>query len=300
MQAPNKILMRKPVNFSFNEETAGSNSFQNLTNSDNISEKVMQEWEEAKNEIESHGISVYSDFPDNEDFTPDEIFPNNWFSIQPGGELVIYPMEAKNRRLEKNHHILSWLKESFPINKTIDLSQFEEVNKFLEGTGSIVFDHDNCVAYCCESIRSNINLFEQLCRDLGYRSVSFLSVDLQGSPIYHTNVVMSVGSDYVVICLDSIENTMERSMIKFTVEESNKTLIDISYNQMNSFCGNIIELSNEQRELFTVMSKTSYESFTYDQISRIESHSKIITCDVSTIEKIGGGGIRCMIAGIHL
>ena len=300
MQAPNKILMRRPVNFSFNEETAGSNSFQNLSNSENIGIKVIKEWENAKMNIESYGITVLSEFPDNSEFTPDEIFPNNWFSVQPKGELIIYPMEAKNRRLEKNPFVLSWLKENLPITNTLDLSSFENENKFLEGTGSIVFDHDNKNAYCCESTRSNIFLFEQLCDYLDYKPVSFLSLDLAGLPVYHTNVMMSVGTNYIVICLESIENIMERSMIKSIIQNSRKTLIDISLKQMNSFCGNIIELSNNQGELYTIMSSKSFENFTENQKDIIENKSRIISCEIPTIENIGGGGIRCMIAGLHL
>ncbi len=300
MQAPNKVLLRRPIHFKFNPETATSNSFQNQSEVKLNSNVILDEWNSVVELLTLHGIRVYHDFPPNQKETPDEIFPNNWFSLQPNGELILYPLEAKNRQLERNTLIIDWIKTEFYPTEVLDLSPNENNKHYLEGTGSIVFDHDNRIAYCCESSRSNIPLFERLCHHLNYKAVSFLSVDLNGKPIYHTNVVMSVGTNYVVICLESIDNQLERSMIKSTIENSGKELIDITFDQMNNFCGNIIELSNDSGDLFTIMSTRSFEAFNSNQKAIIKKHSKIIHTAIPNIELIGGGGIRCMIAGLHL
>ena len=288
--------MRFPYHFKFNEITAESNKFQ--SKSDFNVDKVKEEFNEAVLKITNQGIEILHDFPENESDTPDEIFPNNWFSSHPDGKLVLYPMAAPNRRLERSPFIINHLQKN-GHSELIDFTSFESQNQFLEGTGSIIFDHQNKLAFACESERTNVQLFSSLCKQLGYQSFSFLSVDLSGFPIYHTNVVMSIGENYAVICLDSIENTIERNMINQALKQTGKTIIDITLNQMNLFCGNIFEVRNDNDELITLCSKTAFDAFTPNQRAQIEQTSKLVYCDIPTIEKIGGGSVRCMMAGIY-
>lgn len=276
--------------------TAESNKFQ--SKSDFNVDKVKEEFNEAVLKITNQGIEILHDFPENESDTPDEIFPNNWFSSHPDGKLVLYPMAAPNRRLERSPFIINHLQKN-GHSELIDFTSFESQNQFLEGTGSIIFDHQNKLAFACESERTNVQLFSSLCKQLGYQSFSFLSVDLSGFPIYHTNVVMSIGENYAVICLDSIENTIERNMINQALKQTGKTIIDITLNQMNLFCGNIFEVRNDNDELITLCSKTAFDAFTPNQRAQIEQTSKLVYCDIPTIEKIGGGSVRCMMAGIY-
>jgi hypothetical protein len=297
LQNPSEVLMRAPIHFSFNDETAASNAFQNSSSISNLSEIVLDEFKNAVTLLENNGIVVHSEFPVNLQNTPDEVFPNNWFALLPSGELVLFPMEAPNRRLERNETIIDSLKKR--ASKVIDLSSFEDQNRFLEGTGSIIFDHDHRLAFCCESSRSDVKLLESLCRQINYEAISFLSEDLNGQAVYHTNVVMSIGENYVVICLESINDLLERAMIKAKIETTGKAIIDISFDQVNSFCGNILELKSKSGALKTIVSSTAFDTFRSDQKEILSRSSDLVVIPVDTIEKVGGGSIRCIIAGLH-
>jgi hypothetical protein len=293
------LLMVEPNDFGFNEETSGSNSFQKKSEKNDSKEKALLEFENAIALLRKNGIHVIS-FPSPKNFKcPDAVFPNNWFSTHQSGQLVIYSMLTLNRRAERNPLIIDYLKNNFEVSEIIDLSTNESENKILEGTGSIVFDHENKLAYACISPRTNENLLDELCKKLNYTPIVFEALDLNGNQIYHTNVVMAIGKKYFVICLDCIENTLEKSMIRQKIKESGKELIEISISQMNSFAGNMLEVQNSAEKSILVMSTTAYNSLSTSQIKILSNYSQLLPIDIKTIETIGGGSARCMMAEIY-
>lgn len=289
-----QILMVRPVNFGFNNETAISNKFQQSSSLLDVKSLAVSEFDQMVQMLTEAGIEVQvfedSVYP----ITPDAIFPNNWISTSSNGQVTIFPMEANNRRLERRTDILNFLEENFLVSTTIDLTVFEKENKFLEGTGSIVFDHDNKVAYACLSSRTNKEIFNDYCHRIGYQPISFLATDQNGHPIYHTNVLMNVGTEYIVICLESILLS-DQSIVLSTLRESDKEIILINQEQMNHFAGNMIQLKGING-FETIISKSAYNSLTKEQISKLETYSHLLVIPIPTIEKIGGGSVRCMIA----
>jgi hypothetical protein len=299
MQAPQHLILVNPRDFGYNEQTALTNSFQHKVELDNVSEKLMREFHEVKSLLDKYNVA-YTVFESPLHVTvPDAIFPNNWFSVLPGGELIIFPMQAENRRQEVNEELIQFIATKFAATDFIDLRPNVDSGVFLEGTGSIVFDHVNKIAFAAESPRTNIQLFNALCKHIQYKPVSFLAVDMKGNPIYHTNVMMSIGTHAAVICLECIPDLIEREMLKQFLCSTGNEVVDISYAQMNSFCANILEVENIEGKLFWLMSETAKNAFTANQISQLTKQSVLVVCDVQTIETIGGGGIRCMLAGIH-
>ncbi len=300
MQTTSHILMIKPVAFDFNAETAVNNAFQQRGSNKQVQEKAEAEFDGFVQKLTDAGIdvTVVQDTPI--PHTPDSIFPNNWISFHHDGSIVLYPMFAVNRRAERKQNVFDSIQKKFSIRHTIDFTEREHQNRFLEGTGSMVLDRDNRIAYACISPRTEKTLFEEWCVQLGYKPCSFHSVDEHGGEIYHTNVMMCVADQYVVICLDSIPNTAERNLVTYTIAKSEKTLIDISYSQMNHFAGNMLQVKNKKGEKIVVMSSQAYRSLTKEQVNEIESYNRIIHSDLTTIETNGGGSARCMMAEIFL
>jgi hypothetical protein len=299
MQAPHHLILVDPRDFSYNDETSVTNSFQCKVELENISAKVQQEFTNVVNVLCEHKIAhtVFGS-PANVN-VPDAIFPNNWFAVLPTGQLIIFPMQAQNRRNEVNEEIIQFIATEFKGTDFIDLRPNVDSGVFLEGTGSIVFDHLNKIAFAAESPRTNIQLFNALCKHIGYKPISFLAVDLKGQPIYHTNVLMSVGTNSVVICLECIPDPIERAMLKQTLIDSKKDIIEIGFAQMNAFCANLLEVKNSKEDLYWLMSERAKNAFTAQQINQLSKGSTIVSCNIHTIETVGGGGIRCMLAGIH-
>ncbi len=302
MHSTNNILLIKPANFGFNSETAESNTFQNQTieNSSEINQKATQEFNGLVKKLLEKGIEVTVVCDTENPIKPDAIFPNNWGSFHSDGTVVIYPMLAANRRQEKRKEITQAIGEKFEIKEVIDLSNNEESDLFLEGTGSIVFDHSNKIAYACISPRTNRELFEQTSETLGYDSVSFQALDQSGNEIYHTNVMMNIGSVYAVICVESIADRIERQRVIESLENSGKEIIEISFDQMNSFCGNMLELEIPSGKNILAMSQNAFSSFTQTQEDALERYCELLPLQIDTIEKIGGGSVRCMISEIFL
>ena len=298
----NHILLVKPAHFTFNAETAGSNAFQNILNEkeDIIKTKVLTEFENAVAVIKAKGIDaiVVEDTPD--PVKPDAIFPNNWVSFHSDGTVILYPMYAPNRREERRMDVLEMLKKKFRIDQVIDLSKYEAEELFLEGTGSIIFDHQNKVAYACLSPRTDKELFEELCNYLKYKPVYFIAVDKKGKQIYHTNVMMCIAEKFVVICLESIANKEERTKVIQSFEETGHAIVDISFEQMNNFAGNMLEVKDDKGKHLLVMSKSAYDSLTDVQKVQIEAYAEPLPLSIKTIETIGGGSARCMIAEVFL
>ena len=294
-----KILMVCPNKFRNNEHTLLDNVFQSKkTNKNQIQYLATKEFNRLTELISNSGIEVFSFDDDSKFDTPDAVFPNNWISFHYHHKAVIYPMFAPNRRFERESKILDKLSGSgIEIELIKDYSLYENENRFLEGTGSIVLDRKSKKAYCSLSGRSDLSLFKKFCNDMSYIPVFFNSSH-QSKPIYHTNVMMSICNNFVIICLDSIKNEQERNNIIKNLNESGLEIIDISIDQMTSYLANSIQLINSDQSPILIMSSRAFNSISKSQIKRIESYTEIIHSDIRTIEDNGGGSARCMIAEI--
>ena len=294
-----RILMISPNKFRNNELTIVDNSFQSRqVNNTSISDNAISEFERLKETILKKDISVHALDDDSEFDTPDAVFPNNWISFHKSHKAVLYPMYASNRRLERKSSTLEKLSnQGLNIEIIKDYSHFENDNKFLEGTGSIVLDRKNKFAYCSLSSRSNNELLQLFCSEMNYTPIVFNST-YQSKPIYHTNVMMSICNNFSIICLDSIKDENQRRSVKANLKDSNLEIIDITIDQMCSFLGNSIQLIDSNYNPLLVMSSTAYESISSSQIKIIEKYTDIIHSDIKNIEKNGGGSARCMIAEI--
>ena len=304
MQTASTVLMVEPIAFGYNAQTALNNYFQVDQKDDNIQTKALDEFKSFSDKLKSKGINVISVKDTLEPHSPDSIFPNNWVSFHSDGKVVLYPMFAPNRRVERRADILEILKDNgFEITEIEDLSHFENQQKFLEGTGSMIFDHDHKIAYGSVSLRLDEELFRQFCTKFGFRPVVFHSYQNAGDqrlPIYHTNVMMCVADKFVVICLDCIDDELEREKVQEVIKSTQKEIIEISEDQMQQFAGNMLQVQNEAGEKFLVMSESAYRSLTAQQISAIEKYCEIIYSDLNTIETNGGGSARCMLAEVFL
>ena len=304
-QSTNSILMIRPNNFGYNEETALDNHYQNQGSLEmDSNENAQKEFDNMVFNLRQNGISVYVFQDDDINYTPDSIFPNNWISFHENGDVGLYPMYAENRRLERRPEVIKFLEdEGFNIDNIVDYSSAESENKFLEGTGSMILDRENRIAYCSISKRSNEDLFIEFCEDFEFTPVLFNSYQSVGDkrlPIYHTNVMMCVATNYVVICLDSIDDKKQRKNVSNFINESGKKIIEISENQVESFAGNMLELLNDKGDSILVMSKSAESSLSEIQKNSIKKYSKIISSNINTIEVCGGGSARCMMAEIFL
>jgi hypothetical protein len=297
-QNTNHIMMIRPVRFAYNEQTSASNSFQQVPDSTiGIQEKALIEFDGFVNILRNNGVHVWVVEDTEDPHTPDAIFPNNWISLHDDSRMVLYPMQAANRRLERRADIAHHLGETFNLLDIIDYTAAEKENKFLEGTGSMVLDRDFKVCYACISPRTNKELLLTFCADFSYSLVDFTATDRNGNLIYHTNVVMCVGQQFLVVCFDCIASEQDRKRI---VHATRKTIIEISYTQLEHFAGNMLELINEKGEHLLVMSEQAYKCLTASQVAQLEIFAKIITAPLYTIESNGGGSARCMMAEIFL
>lgn len=303
MQSTDTVLMIAPVAFGFNAETAQNNYFQVNAQNAETQIKALAEFNNFVEKLKSKGINVITIKDTLEPHTPDSIFPNNWISMHQDGRIVLYPMCAVNRRWERRNDILKMLQKDFRVKEIIDLSHPEQENLFLEGTGSMIFDHDHKLAYGSVSLRLDEKLFLDFCDKFGFRPIVFHSYQTANGkrlPIYHTNVMMCVAEQFVVICLDCIDNETERKNVANTILNSGKEIIEISESQMQQFAGNMLQVQNPEGNKFLVMSQSAYQSLTPVQISNIEKYSEIIYSDLETIETNGGGSARCMLAEVFL
>jgi hypothetical protein len=298
--------MIRPVRFGYNEETAENNAFQVKNNNDNqVQEKAVKEFDALVKLLTDEGVDVMviEDTPN--PHTPDSIFPNNWVSFHRKGIISIYPMFAVNRRNEIREDILKKIKERFLVKETayftVRLIQKHIIQKhFLEGTGSMVLDRDNGIAYACRSPRTSIKLLKAWCKHMGYTPIVFHALDENDHEIYHTNVMMCVGDQFVVICLECIKDDGEREVVVKKINSSRKKIIEISYNQVKHFAGNMLQVENKEGIKLLVMSTQAYTALTDEQKTVLNSYSRIVHSPLDTIESNGGGSARCMIAEIHL
>jgi hypothetical protein len=293
--------MIRPAAFGFNPETAVNNVFQvNSGNTEDISKEAIKEFDGfvdilTKNEID---VVVYQDTI--QPHTPDAVFPNNWVSFHEDGTCCIYPMFAENRRNERSKQVLELVKQKFQLTKIIDFTYLEDEMLFIEGTGSMVLDRENKIMYACISPRTSLKALYTFCDTMNYTAVHFNAFGINGIPVYHTNVMMSVAGDYVIACIDAINNPEEKKFITKAIHLTDKKLIEISVEQMNCFAGNMLQVINNKNEKILIMSKQAYESLTQQQIRELETFNSIVYANLKTIETNGGGSARCMMAEIFL
>ncbi|SHI35128.1 hypothetical protein SAMN05443429_101269 [Cruoricaptor ignavus] len=304
MQATDTVLMIEPVAFGYNAQTAENNYFQNNAESADTQGNALKEFNAFVEKLRAKGINVITVKDTLQPHTPDSIFPNNWVGFGSDGKVTLFPMFAPNRRDERRKEILEEVKnQGFTITEIVDLSGSENEGKFLEGTGSMIFDHDNKVAYGSVSLRLDEELFRDYCANIGYEPVVFHSFQTAGDerlPIYHTNVMMCVADRFAVICLDAIDSELEREMVEEKLKLTGKEIVEISEEQMQNFAGNMLQVRNSEGQTFLVMSESAYKSLSKQQISQIEKFSEIIYADLHTIETNGGGSARCMMSEVFL
>ncbi|MDR2085937.1 MAG: amidinotransferase [Dysgonamonadaceae bacterium] len=305
-QTTNTLLMIEPVAFGFNPQTAKDNYFQQFAHSpqSSIQEKALREFNQMIEILEAKGIEliVVKDTP--EPHTPDSIFPNNWISFHSDGRVVLYPMFAPNRRLERRLDILKEVeKKGFIISHVHDYSPFEKKGIFLEGTGSMALDRVNRTAYAALSMRTSRKLFYAFCKDFDYMPVCFSAyqtVENKRLPVYHTNVVMCIGDSYAVVCVNAVDDDSERQALIRSLTDNRKAIIPVSEAQMHCFAGNMLQIENREGKTFLVMSDSAFRSLNETQINRLNAYNEIIRIALPTIEKYGGGSVRCMMTEIFL
>jgi hypothetical protein len=299
---PSVVMMVRPVRFGYNVETAVTNTFQKNTGLDpeKVQKTALAEFDALVSKLRSEGVEVHVFEDANMPHTPDSIFPNNWISFHESGHMVLYPMLAENRRLERKEDIVNQIKELYASQSIHDLTVNEATGRFLEGTGSIVFDYINDVAYAAVSPRTDKELVNEICRVLGFRPVFFTSLDKKGTPVYHTNVIMCVGEKFAVICAESITEEGERKAVLNELLSGGKTVVEITQAQVEQFAGNMYELINSKGDHLLLMSEQAHRSLTEEQKKTLEGFCRIISSPLDTIELHGGGSARCMIADIRL
>lgn len=295
MALAKNVLLIKPKNFHSNPQTALDNNFQAIPlASEDVQKYAELEFDGLLKLLTEHKVKVELIEISDELETPDAIFPNNWFSTHPDGTMVLYPMKAVNRRLERRPELIELLHHRYP--NLLDLSRNEDRGLFLEGTGSIILDNINKKAYAALSERTSSNLLYEWSKKTNYETITFSAYDENEKLIYHTNVLLSIGEGFCILCSNAIKDTDELRLVKKSFQETGHEIIEINYSQLKKFCGNCIQLTNESGEKFLVMSSQAFGAFLPEQIARIEKYCKIIHTPLDTIESQGGGSARCMIA----
>lgn len=303
MQCASTLLMIRPATFRFNEQTSHSNFFQQTLGNfseEEILAKAQNEFDQMVKTLRENGIEILVINDSSDEIKPDALFPNNWISTDRNGNIFVFPMCTENRRLEKREDILDQLKQKFFVDTITDLSFFESENKFLEGTGSMVMDHIHKKIYAGISPRTNEELVHIFAEHIDYVPVCFYGSDQNNNSIYHTNVIMSIGERFAIVCFDSIKNEMEKQKIIDSLLHDKIDILEISSDQMNHFAGNMLQVKNNKKKDFLVMSEQAFQSLNEKQLSIIRKYSDILSVPIQTIETVGGGSARCMMAEIFL
>ncbi len=300
LQSPSAVVMVRPRAFASNPETRDDNAFQTLANRSAAatSAAARDEHDKAVEQLRAAGVTVHVFDDEGERDTPDSVFPNNWFSTHPGGHVAVYPMFVPSRRRERRSDVIEMLKHEYRVQDIIDYSGLEQDDLALEGTGAMVLDHVGRIAYTVRSNRADPVLLERFCTHFNYEPIAFDAKDAEGRDVYHTNVLMGIGTHYALICLDMISDPERRATVRARLEESGRTVIDLSHEQIADFAGNAIELSGNDG-LVLALSSRALMALTPAQVAVIEASATPLPLSVPTIET-AGGSVRCMIAGIHL
>ncbi len=296
LQAPQSVVMIRPHHFRSNPETQADNAFQRASIGD-VAGAARAEFDGVVAALRDHGVTVH-DFDDTGAETPDSVFPNNWFSTHAGGHVAVYPMYAANRRRERRWDVIDLLKTRYRVQDVIDYSGLEQDGLALEGTGAMVLDHIGRVAYVARSHRADPVLLERFCTHFNFEPIVFDAADAEGRPVYHTNVLMAVGTGIALVGLEMITDPARRAMVQERLEETGRDVIVLSAHQINEFAGNAIELSGRQGPVLAISAR-AMAALTPGQIKRIEAQVRILPLSIPTIET-AGGSVRCMIAGLHL
>ena len=301
------ILKVRPAAFGFNEETAANNYFQSDPDisKEELQQRALNEFDNMVQTLRSHDINVLVIEDTKEPAKPDAIFPNNWLSTSPDGVVSVFPMYAPNRRIEKRDEILEQLAATFVIRDVQDWSEYEAEGRFLEGTGSMVMDHDNKMIYACVSERTNLSVLEKYAAMNGYQAIVFLATDKNGMPVYHTNVAMALGESFCVLCEEAIEEEWELIAVRQLLESTNHAIIPITREQMHCFAGNMLEVkstpsSGSGGENILILSQTAFNSLRKEQKQMLEAYATLLPIAVPTIEEVEGGSVRCMMAEVFL
>ena len=302
MAITSTILMVRPAAFGFNAETAANNYFQSNPDISNaeLQKKALYEFDNMVAILRKRGVTVIVIEDTEIPAKPDAIFPNNWLSTSPNGTVTVYPMFAPNRRIEKREDIVQQLSKDFTVTNLQDWSEYEVEGRFLEGTGSMIVDHENAMIYAAISERTNLSVLEKFAATNNYQAVVFLATDKDGHPIYHTNVMMALGEDFSVLCEEAIEEEWELIAVRQLLESTNHAIIPITREQMCSFAGNMLEVKNDKEEHLLVMSQSAFDSLRKEQKNMLEAYATLLPIPVPTIEQVEGGSVRCMMAEIFL
>ncbi|HWR32466.1 MAG TPA: arginine deiminase-related protein [Chitinophagaceae bacterium] len=294
--------MIRPAGFGFNKETAANNYFQSNTRigKEEVRKKALAEFDEMVNLLRLHDINVLVINDTIEPPKPSAIFPNNWLSTSPDGIVSVFPMFALNRRAEKREDILKMLAEKFVVKDVQDWSEFEAEGRFLEGTGSMVMDHDNKMIYAAVSERTNLSVLEKFAASNSYQAIVFLATDKEGRPVYHTNVVMTLGENFAVLCEEAIDEEWELIAVRQLLESTHHAIIPITREQMQKFAGNMLEVKNNNGENILVLSQTAFDALRKEQKQMLQAYAKLLPIAVPTIEQVEGGSVRCMMAEVFL
>ena len=295
MQTTSKVFMVKPVRFGYNPQTAGNNAFSRPGHENSAQENALREFTSYVALLRANKIDVVIGEDTSTPHTPDSIFPNNWFSTHEDGTMVLYPMSTLNRRHERKEGLLEVIRKNFEVRRLIDLTWWENDNLYLEGTGSMVLDRENKIVYAAKSQRTSEKVLEDFCKQMCYTPVYFEAYDRQGVAIYHTNVMMSVGTAYAIVCMESIRPE-DRERVLGSIRDSGKKVLDISFDQLEHFAGNMLELRNTEGRPILVMSASARKSLTIEQNRELSAHYKLLSPQLDYIETHGGGSARCMLA----
>ena len=303
-QLAQTVLMIRPARFEGNPMTRESNRFQEAVAGSQQEQQAqaLREFEGLAAGLRDAGVDVIVVDDTPEPHTPDSIFPNNWISFHADGRVVLYPMEAANRRLERRTEIVDWLaaEHGFRVSEVVDLSGHESRGHFLEGTGSLVLDRASRIAYACVSSRTHMEPLGDFAQRLGYEPVTFDAVDRGGVPIYHTNVLMGVGENLAFICAEAIRRKDQRKAVLARLGASGHEVVTLSYAQLEAFAGNLLELRAAGGGRVVALSKRAWTSLGEDQRGRLRDNGACVVADVDSIERAAGGSVRCMLAEVHL
>ena len=300
-QSTNSVLMIRPSRFYPNPETAADNAFQRDANrdGDGLALAAKNEFDAAVQTLRAAGVNVQVFEDTAEPEKPDAVFPNNWISTHHDGRVALFSMYSALRRRERRQDIVEELRRHYRVTEVIDYSAFEDDGCYLEGTGSLVLDHLNKIAYVSLSNRSNPKVIRRFVEDFSYEPVTFTGIDSNGQPIYHTNVMMCIGTAFAMVGLEMIRNNVERQQVRARLEKAGKEIVELSADQIANFAGNAIELHNQDGEKLLVLSSRAAEALTAEQRERLTRYAGLTQLEIPTIE-LGGGSARCMIAAIHL
>ncbi len=300
-QCTSTVLMIRPKHFGFNDETATDNVFQedpgDLKSVD-VEKRAVEEFDAMVNTLRTNNVEVLVIEDTDTPVKPDAVFPNNWVSFHDNGAVITYAMNSEKRRLERRDDVVEQVMEMYGFDRRYSLEQYENKGHFLEGTGSMVLDRKNAVVYACISERTNPLLLDKFCALTGYQRVVFSASSKDGTPVYHTNVMMSLGDQFAVVCMEAIEQEKDRAQIEYNMSQTGRILIPITLDQLHAFAGNMLQLVDQSGKPLIVLSGRALHSLDADQLEALREQGKLVHCDIPTIETYGGGSTRCMMAEI--